>query len=387
MSAAFSVCPPSRSFHVLAVETLGDSGSYLADVVNALGHIAVSCPRCEDAFARVDQGNVDLVICDGSDVQASGELSAWMRLRHPTLPMIMVKDDVADAAADATGVSTESTPADGRISEVVGRAGLGGAIERIMAAQPKAPVTVQSEDTSIDPQDHLALSQLFNQALDSIYLVFQPVVRAKTNCAVGYEVLLRTTSTRFPSAGPLLAVAERLGRVQDVDDRVRELLAIHFEDAAQWRTFFVNASVAELTQGVLGTDADPLLPYASRVVMEFSQDFPIPLTPEVLATLARMRECGYRIAAGDINSSTASLVRMRVLAPDLYKLGAALVHRCDQSKIKQRYITEVVEMAHAEGAWVVAQGIERTEEHLAAVELGCDLTQGFLLGVPRVTFD
>ncbi|NOY26298.1 MAG: EAL domain-containing protein [Oligoflexia bacterium] len=384
MSAAFSVCLPPRSLHVLAVETQGDSGSYLADVVNALGHIAVSCPRCEDAFARVEQGNVDLVICDGSDTQASGELGAWMQLRHPTLPMILVKD----AADDVTIASTDSAPADGLITEVVGRGALGGAIERIMATQQeKSSVSAESEDAPFEAQDHLALSQLFNQALGGLYLVFQPVVRAKTNCVVGYEVLLRTTSTRFPSASPLLAVAERLGRVQDVDDRVRELLAIHFEDAAQWRTFFVNASVSELTQGVLGTDADPLLPYASRVVMEFSQDFPIPLTPEVLATLARMRECGYRIAAGDINSSTASLVRMRVLAPDIYKLGAALVHRCDQSKIKQRYITEVVEMAHAEGAWVVAQGIERTEEHLTAVELGCDLTQGFLLGVPRVTFD
>jgi len=384
VSAAFSVCLPPRSLHVLAVETQGDSGSYLADVVNALGHIAVSCPRCEDAFARVEQGNVDLVICDGSDTQASGELGAWMQLRHPTLPMILVKD----AADDVTIASTDSAPADGLITEVVGRGALGGAIERIMATQQeKSSVSAESEDAPFEAQDHLALSQLFNQALGGLYLVFQPVVRAKTNCVVGYEVLLRTTSTRFPSASPLLAVAERLGRVQDVDDRVRELLAIHFEDAAQWRTFFVNASVSELTQGVLGTDADPLLPYASRVVMEFSQDFPIPLTPEVLATLARMRECGYRIAAGDINSSTASLVRMRVLAPDIYKLGAALVHRCDQSKIKQRYITEVVEMAHAEGAWVVAQGIERTEEHLTAVELGCDLTQGFLLGVPRVTFD
>ena len=168
---------------------------------------------------------------------------------------------------------------------------------------------------------------------------------------------------------------------------MRSLLAGQFEDKPQWRTFFINIHIDELERGLLGTDADPLLPFGSRIVLEFSQADEIPDGPEVQASLARVRAAGFRVAVGDIAATTSTLMRMRTLVPDLYKIGGVVVRGCDRDERKRRFITEIVEMAHAEGALVVAQGIERPEEHRVAVELGCDMVQGFLLGIPRSVFD
>lgn len=374
---------PSHAHIVLVLDPVAEPDSDVAMAMSAAGYVVEHCQRSEEAIASLAQARFDLVVSTLVDGDVASEFGDWLAQRYPLVPLVKV------------------APADGTRSEQLDRTGTAAVLEhpltvdsiREAVSQALGQVELRQlahrrqQDLYVNGRQEIALSAMLDQALQSMYMVYQPVIRARTNCVVGYEALLRTTMGRFPRAGPVLAVAKRLGRTKEVDLRVRTLLAREFERGEQWRTFFINLDIGELTGGTIGTDLDPLRPYASRIVCEFSQDFSIPLEPEVLSTIDRIRDCGYRIAAGNINSTTASLVRMRVLTPDTYKLGVSVIRRCEQSSLKQRCISEVVEMAHAEGALVVAQGIERTEELRAVVELGCDLTQGFLLGIPRAVID
>ncbi|RME27022.1 MAG: EAL domain-containing protein [Deltaproteobacteria bacterium] len=384
MTSAMPIRPAPRPYHVLVVDPSDRTREELASTVAAVGHPVDACARCEDAIASLDIVDYDIVMSALNEPDASAQFSEWMRQRHPSVPIIQVTTD--QAGNNVTPLIPDGTVA--TLHWPLRPEVVAAAVEAAMSERQKEELGLyDTKDAFFAGRSEAEQSAAFDAALDQLYLVYQPVVRARSNCVVGYEALMRTTAAPFSKAGPLLAVANRLGRVRDLDDRVRQLILEEFLDREQWRTFFVNLDIQELTHGVLATRDDPLREYASRVVIEFSQDFAVPLTPPVLSTLDRMREAGYRIAAGNITSTTASLVRMRVLSPDIYKLGAAIVRRCDRNPLKQRYISQVVEMAHGEGALVVAQGIERPEEHQAVVELGCDLTQGFLLGIPRATFD
>lgn len=384
MSLPEAIIAPLATARLLIVARSPDERAELARTLDRMGHEVETVDDTERAIERLELRAVDLVVAMPSQVTEAAELATWMRVRHPHTPVVLIAPrEIGAAAVDVAGTDTlvlvdrPATPVD-----------LDGAIDRALArrsAWRQAHRSHPAEHSA--PTPDRASQDAFEDALVRMYLVFQPIVRANSGCVVGYEALLRTTSPRFRGAGPLLSLASSLGRLAEVDQRVRGLLRAEYEDAAQWRSFFLNQDAGVLEDGLLGSDEDPLLPYASRLVVEFGSSLRLPPSPEVTGSLLRIRQAGYRIAVGDHAGITPTPARMRALAPDIYKLSGAVVHRCDQSVSRRRAIAEVVELAHADGALVVAQGIERPEEHQVAVELGCDLLQGFLVGMPRATFD
>jgi EAL domain-containing protein (putative c-di-GMP-specific phosphodiesterase class I) len=62
----------------------------------------------------------------------------------------------------------------------------------------------------------------FDRALDSIWMAYQPIVRAETGSLFGYEALLRSDEPTLADPGAFLDAAERLGRLHDVGRVVRE---------------------------------------------------------------------------------------------------------------------------------------------------------------------
>jgi len=385
MTALIAMPPQVKCSHLLVVEPDSEARRAIVSVLSAHGHRVDVSTDPEQASALMESQDYDVVFTDlGGPAAEAMDLAAWIRVRHPTTPVVLVTsqstvDSVLLAVNDGVVAFLGKPVQADHLLNALGRA--------VDERQVRLAARRRIEDRYVRTRHHEALSHVFEQALEHLYMVYQPVIRARTACTVGYEALLRTTAPRFSGAGPFLKLAEELGRLTEVDDRVRALLAGQFEDKPQWRTFFVNVHIDELERGLLATDRDPLLPYGSRIVLEFSQADEIPDGPDVQATLARLRAAGFRIAVGDIAATTATLMRMRTLAPDLYKIGGVVVRGCDRDERKRRFISEVVEMAHAEGALVVAQGIERPEEHQVSVELGCDMVQGFLLGIPRSVFD
>jgi EAL domain-containing protein (putative c-di-GMP-specific phosphodiesterase class I) len=67
---------------------------------------------------------------------------------------------------------------------------------------------------------------------------------------------------------------------------------------------------------------------------------------------------------------------------DAIKLDRSLVERIDEAATTQRAVAAVVAMAHASGAAVVAEGVERHGQLVALREIGCDGAQGYLFGKP-----
>lgn len=373
-------------YRVLIVDPVHQHCLHLAELINAQGHVVERCEDEDRAVEILEEGSWQVVVFapDGDSIDGGLCMLNWMHLRHPTVQAVVVSPPGSGARAlkiaNSGAVALVQTPVD--------PAALGTAIERAARQHALRELAQQRHEEVYVQRRHIdAMSRVFETALMHLSLVYQPIVRAQTGCIVGYEALLRTSTLRFEGAGPMLDLARRLGRQSEVDDRVRSLAAFLFEDTIQHRTIFMNFEVGELTRGIFGTRRDPLAPYANRVVVEFGHEGHLPDGPEISQTLARMRGSGYRIAAGGIAGTVAGLTRMRVLAPDIYKLGACVVQGSDQDPAKRQHMERLVKLAHDEGALVVAQGIERPEERTIAADLGCDLLQGYFLGMPKLAFD
>jgi c-di-GMP phosphodiesterase len=106
--------------------------------------------------------------------------------------------------------------------------------------------------------------------------------------------------------------------------------------------------------------------------------------PEALRQrVAALRDQGFRIAIDDMGTGYASLHVLADIRPDYIKLDRLLVHSLAREPIKRNLVTAITGFAHTAQSLVIAEGVERREDELALLELGVNLVQGYLFGVPK----
>jgi EAL domain-containing protein (putative c-di-GMP-specific phosphodiesterase class I) len=125
---------------------------------------------------------------------------------------------------------------------------------------------------------------------------------------------------------------------------------------------------------------------ADRVVLEVTERAALEEVPNVRSRVARLRELGFRIAIDDLGAGYAGLNSFAQLEPDVVKLDMTLVRDIHLSPTKRKLVRSIAVLCRDMSMDVVAEGIESAEESDCAVDLGCDLLQGFLFARPGEAF-
>jgi len=99
-------------------------------------------------------------------------------------------------------------------------------------------------------------------------------------------------------------------------------------------------------------------------------------------TLKRLRSLGVTIALDDFGTGYSSLSYLQTLHIDALKMDRGFLMEALGGKRGAAVMQCVVEMAHALGLRVIAEGVETTAQLDFLASLGCDEIQGFLLGRP-----
>jgi EAL domain-containing protein (putative c-di-GMP-specific phosphodiesterase class I) len=98
--------------------------------------------------------------------------------------------------------------------------------------------------------------------------------------------------------------------------------------------------------------------------------------------LLALRELGFGIALDDFGAGNTALAWLQVLPIDTLKLDRRFSSTIDTTPTRA-IVSSIVQLAAALGIASLAEGIQ-TEEQLASLtDLGCDYTQGYLLGRPQ----
>ena len=210
MTALMTMPPQVHSAHLLVVEPDADARRAIVSVLAAHGHRVDVSTDPEQASALMETEDYDVVFTDhASPATDTMDLAAWIRVRHPTTPVVLITskssvDSVLLAVNDGVVAYLGKPVMPDHLLGALGRA--------VDERQVRLAARRRIEDRYVRTRHHEALSHVFEQALEHLYMVYQPVIRARTACTVGYEALLRTTAPRFSGAGPFLKLAEELGR-------------------------------------------------------------------------------------------------------------------------------------------------------------------------------
>lgn len=231
------------------------------------------------------------------------------------------------------------------------------------------------------------LDAKFSRALDRLWIAYQPIVGWPTRQVFGYEALVRSDSSDLPSPGLLFDAAERLGRVQELGMRIRDVVGRSLPDAPESALIFINLHALDLTHESLYALEAPLTLHAPRIVLEVTERSSLQRIEDLRARIDRLRDLGFRIAVDDLGAGYAGLSSFSQLEPDIVKLDMSLVRGVHASTAKSSLVRSMVQVCTQElGMRVVCEGVETEAERDTLERLGADLLQGYLFAKPERGF-
>lgn len=232
------------------------------------------------------------------------------------------------------------------------------------------------------------LSGRFQVALERLWIAYQPIVSWSAQEVFGYEALVRSADPDLSTPGKLLDAAERLGRVQELGERVRDSVAASVGAAPPGSLLFVNLHALDLTSEQLYSIHAPLTRHAERVVLEVTERAALYRVEHLQHRISQLRQLGYRIAVDDLGASHAGLSSFRQIGPDMVKLDISLVRDIDGSAAKTGLVKSMIALCSQDlGMRVVCEGVENERERDTLLGVGADLLQGYLLGMPVRGFE
>ncbi|MGY1671996.1 EAL domain-containing protein [Geodermatophilus sp. SYSU D00710] len=218
---------------------------------------------------------------------------------------------------------------------------------------------------------------------DDLTLVFQPVVDLARARVAGYEALARFPGTAGPDVW--FAAAADAGVAAEL-----QALAVGKALAAVPDLPADTFLAVNVGPHLLGTrpvqQALATRPDLRRVVVELTEQGPVPDVAALRVEVAALRARGALVALDDTGSGWSGLRRLAALRPQLVKLDRSLVAGADTDPVCTAVVEMVGGFAGRIDAWLVAEGIETRGELTAACRLGVPLAQGWLLGRPAPGF-
>jgi diguanylate cyclase (GGDEF)-like protein len=228
----------------------------------------------------------------------------------------------------------------------------------------------------------------------TLELHFQPQIECGSGAIVALEALVRWEHPRLGYLPPL----EFLGLAEDaelMDPLTQLVLDRALAQCARWRAagsdvaVCVNLSSTNLHNPQLPAIVrDALARHhlaPSALVLEVTETTAITDFDRSQETIGRLRDLGLVVSIDDFGAGFTSLAHLSSLAVDELKLDRSFVQGLVSSHDprNQALVRSTIELAHALGLRVVAEGIEDEESFELLTELGSDRAQGYLIGRPR----
>lgn len=218
--------------------------------------------------------------------------------------------------------------------------------------------------------------------------LFMPIVNSQEKHIIGYEALIRGPSTSSLYAPTILfKTAHTSGRLLDLERLCRETSICRFKQLNLQGKLFLNVSPASLLQNdfksgmtlefmhQIGLDPD-------RVVIEITEQFPIEDYALMKDATEHYSQLGFEVALDDLGAGYAGLRSWAELRPQYVKIDRHFIEGLDRSPIKQEFVRSIIDVARSIRCKVIAEGIERVEEHMILNQFGLELQQGFYFARP-----
>lgn len=223
-------------------------------------------------------------------------------------------------------------------------------------------------------------------------LHYQPQLDLRTGMISTVEALLRWPHPRLGWVPPMdfLPLAEEAGLMRQLTTLILDKA---LAQCASWQregrdlTVSVNISITNLLDPEFITIVQAQLARhqltASSLILEITETTIIKDFEGCQAVIARLRALGLGVSIDDFGAGFTSLAYLGDLAVSELKLDRTFITSLDGGNGSDpALVRATVELGHALGLRVVAEGIEDSATLNLLTGVGCDLAQGYFIGRP-----
>jgi diguanylate cyclase (GGDEF)-like protein/PAS domain S-box-containing protein len=370
-----------RFGHAAGDETLLAVGERLRDVLRPHDTVArlggdefvVLCEDLENDRAAVRVAERVLaalqrpIACGDQSVVSSASIGIALTRRSDTTPDALLRDaDMAMYRAKETG---------------------------------RNRIEVFDNTARLRSQARVQTAEELRLAVDSgqLRVVYQPIVNLGEATPAGVEALVRWQHPRRGLLAPVefIQVAEDTGLVVPLGAWVlrqacRDLTEVIDRGAVGGTSELVMS--VNLSARQLSTPG--LLPMVDRILADFELEpwrLCFEITESVLMDdvdmaiplLSKLRDLGVRLAIDDFGTGYSSLGYLRRFPVDIVKLDRAFVAGLGSDSAADAITAAVINLGHALGLSVIAEGVENEEQLTVLRALRCDRAQGYLWSAPQ----
>lgn len=226
----------------------------------------------------------------------------------------------------------------------------------------------------------------------AMFLAYQPKLRLRTGKIEAVEALVRW---QHPTLGQidretLIPLIEQHGYIRELTLWVLRRTLIdqrRLAGSGYLLGFYINVSAGLLIDCAFVREVCELTdPRLGRIGLEITETVLIENSTLALANLKQLSDHGIAISIDDYGSGMSSLAYLRDLPAQELKIDKMFVSGITASHRDPLIVRSTIDLAHALGLEVVAEGVESPAALALLRVMGCDFAQGFLIS-PALAVD
>ncbi len=220
------------------------------------------------------------------------------------------------------------------------------------------------------------------------YLMFQPIIDAKTGQATIIEALARWESPIFGAISPaqFIPIAERSGKILEI---AQVLFRKALETATTWPdhiSLSFNLSPPEVTSIEHARRLMSLIEAAQfppeRVILELTETAMIGQSSQVVTVLRELKQFGVRIALDDFGTGFSSLNYLSRMPLDIVKIDRSFLEDIETNHASSAVLKSICDLSKNLGLINVIEGVETELQDARVKRAGINMIQGFLYSRP-----
>ena len=233
-----------------------------------------------------------------------------------------------------------------------------------------------------------------HRALEKNHLVlfYQPQTDLETERLVGTEALIRFCHPQKGLLSPneFIPILEDTGNISSIGEWILhtacQQLKTWLDTGLAIERISVNVSAHQFRNKRLvnyvaeAIHTSGLAPH--YLELELTESILLENTRTAIKTLSRFKEMGIRVTIDDFGTGYASLSYLKRFPADCLKIDKSFIDGVVSAPEDAAITVATIDMAHALGLAVIAEGVETIAQRDFLRDHGCDLAQGYLYSPP-----
>lgn len=222
---------------------------------------------------------------------------------------------------------------------------------------------------------------------DNVICLLQPIYELESGKLTGGELLMRLRDGEnivYPDRVIPTVLSQKLTEHFDravIARAATELEALDFPEGFKLAVnFFPETFLSGLAHRLLEEKFTQLISKGIHICLEVTEQ---QVSVEIVSEVHDLKQNGYLVSVDDFGTGFSNLASVRALAPHFLKIDRSFIWDMEDSTVRSTLIPEIIQIARAVGAKVVAEGIENRTQVEQLKKLGTEYGQGYFLGKPQ----